>query len=294
MEEKNKIFDKGITLAKHAISQIEGGDVEGFQNSWNAACDEFKKALNSLDGDTSLYGENRNFGVIMHVIMENLSPKSLGTKDGRNAWRSVIETIKGDPVLFAENKVYDAITNPIEVKNPKEYVDSALSLLEGFNIRQMRASNEKLIKAIRESGLDEMVQIPDEFMTLYENIEDAITKRGVLAEVDGFVNSRSYLVEHVKTGGVIQTAIDESKLNDDERMLIEEVNNSTDGGASMFEECKKNALNAIKEASEGAEGESLVNGLMGVYERVENAEIDKNNPAASIAEMIEIKNTIEL
>ena len=297
MEDYNEYFAKGATLAQDALQKLANGDIDGFEHSWKAANDQFEMAHKSVDSEqgkiSMLYGENRNFGVIMHVIAENLTPKSLGTKSGRAAWRSIIETVRKDPVLVAENKVYDALTNPTEVKNVKEYVDSALSLLDGYTVGQIRESNENLIKEIRNNGLDELIQIPDGSMTLYENIEDAITKRGVLSEVDNFVASRSYLVEHVKNGGELQGNIDESVLNDSEKELVEAVMKSDDGGAAMFEQCKERALRAIRAASDTAEGEAMIEGLKGVYERVENTQLNTENPAGSIAEMIEIKNTIE-
>lgn len=294
MEDYKDLNEKGEVLMRHALSQLADGDIEGFNNSRKQANEYFDLAMNTANSEAGkmsmLYGENRNFGVIMHVITENLSPKTIATKEGRAALRNIIETIKKDRVLVTENMLYEAFTNPSKTDNPTEYVDSALALLESYSKKAIRKSNERLIMAIRKGGLNEMVQIPDEYMDLYETIEDAFMKRGVLSEVDDFMASRSVLVEHVKSGGFGES-INES-LNDDERQLIEAVVNSDDNGLKMFEECKKNALDAIRDASDNVNDKNALEQLKEVYERVESVEMDDNNPAASIAEMIEIKNTL--
>lgn len=288
---------KGEVLMMEALKWLGEGDIAKFDTCRSQANEFFDAAvayMKTSDGDkTALYGENRNFGIIMKVIEENLDPKMMGYEKGRRVIADLVRTIKGDKVLTTENRAYGAITSPLSTAYPQDYVDSVLEKLSGFTPKMIAESNEKLIEVMRKHNMNELIEISDEDMDLYEAIENAMFKRGSLSEVDGFVKARKVLVEHVsKHSGEGDRLIEqENALNDDEKELIESVRNSVDSGKEMFHRVKEEALGAISEAIEVAEGDTRES-LNTIYENVNSKVFDETTAIGDIAEMIEIKNTI--
>ena len=288
---------KGEVLMMEALKWLGDGDIANFDKCRSQANEFFDSAVafmkTSDGGKAALYGENRNFGIIMKVIEENLDPKMMGTVDGRCLIADIARTIRGDKVLAAESRAYGAITSPSWTDYPNDYVDSALNGLSVFSPKMIAESNDRLIDVMRRHKLNEMVEISDEDIDLYEAIENAILKRGSLSDVDDFVRARGVLVEYVSAHRGESGSISESEcsLNDDERELIESVRNSVDSGKDMFDRAKSEALRAINEVIEIADG-GTKGKLSKIYETVESKDFDESTAIGDIAEMIEIKNTI--
>lgn len=294
-------FHKGDVLMKQALEKYNDGDFEGGEKDRELANKYFDMAYREVDSETGkismLYGENRNFGIILKVIEENITPRTMATKNGRSMLKEVMNMIRYDDVLRTESKVYASIMSSPEVGDTSAYVDTAIRNLSGLGRKSIVESNDKLIRLIRKHGLNEMVDIDDRTMDLFESIDNAVFSYGSMDDIDLFTTSRDNIIEHVKgkSADAFTADICESMgvdLNDDEKALVENVMKSEDGGMSLFEECKENALDAIRRTADELEGDERES-LRMIYESVDERSFVKETAIGDIAELIEITNTLK-
>lgn len=302
-------ISKGIKLLNEALKQYDNGNSASAYKSYKSAgkfLDEANKRLNTPDGQMSMvYGGNRNFGVA-YKIFESNTKELLRDKSSQNKLKKIMSLIKENKVLKSEFDVYNAFTNPVNVENPQEYVNEAISLIKQHSAKEIKENNEKLINLFRECKLNENVNITDDEAELYESIEYMLLNKKDFNNINKYNDIQKMLCEYVSNNNniILENAniddVYEEKLNEvvakhdkvlneDEINLIKDMNDPLKA-KKLFNEYKTSVTSLVKEQIENGTDVEAWNSIL---EKVNKKVFENKTALTDIAELIEIKNEIE-
>lgn len=301
MNKQNNVADKLINLIESLLSQCKEGKFELAKNTRDLMNVEFDKVMEKVSGDNATYGESRNFGLIYKVFEEN-TKHLYATEEGRKTIGKVINLIKEDAVLSDEFAAYNAFTNPGKVSSPEAYVNEALNLVKRHSKSDVVRSNNKLIEAMREAGVNEAVDVSGSDMDLFENIEYVVLNERKLSNIDEYLEVKQFLTESVESNSVepanmIDTdrAIEEMRekynrtLTEDEKTLLDDM--SADG-EKIFNEMKSDILSMLnKEKNNNEDGN--IKSIDEAIAKVNGMSYNKDTFIDNLATFTEIKEVLE-
>lgn len=302
-------------LTQQALKKLQDEDYNGFKNDW----EEANRLKLNLDGYMSSefgvmemkYGQNLNMGIIMDVLLENMA-QSINEHDKKKGKQigNIINKIKNDKILFEQFKVYNCLTNKdnwlgVNPEYSEKYVNEVASSINPINLKEAKSHNKKLIEMIVNSGLDENVAIDDETIGLYESIECLLFKRKTLSGINRLTEAKENISQYLRERVITEkkevndfntklselTEKYENELNDDEKKLIEQVQNANDK-ESMFNEYKTKTLNTLSESLKTYEGNDKKE-LQEVINKINEKKFNEKTMLVDLAEMIEVMNVIE-
>lgn len=302
-----ELYHKGSVLMQSALKKYGNGDFEG----GNKDREEANKYYDSAEQETnaeiekmnSLYGESRNFGVIYKVIEEN-TDNLYNDKDKRKVFKGIIKLLKEDKTLNTEFKLYNALRNPVGVDNVPTYVDEAFNLAKSsLDEKKIRESNEKLLKAVQKANLFEFVDIDDDEMELYENVEyillNNVTFQNLNEHSVAKAKVRNYVNKHNLNETIERPTESNYKekyreitekystgLTNDEYKLISEIYESKDKKL-LFEKKKYEAINALTEYAKTSNDSDKEDVVM-IVEKLNAKEFNEKTLLSDIAELVEI------
>lgn len=302
-------IDKGIKLLNEALKRYEQGEYSSAYKAYQEAGGFLTEADNRAktnEGKISLkYGGNRNFGMI-YKIFESNTKELLRNKASQKKLKNIMGLIRENKVLNDEFNAYNAFTNPINVENPDEYVNEAMSLITRYSKKTICENNEKLINLFQEYKLNENISVDDNEIELFENIEYLILHNKDFKNINKYNEIQHKLCEYVTENNNILTEsknIDdlyEDKLNEfvnkhekeltqDEVNLIMEVKDPVKA-KKLFNKYKTEVTSLVNEQiKEGKDVESWNEILNKIGSKV----YEHKTALTDIAEFIEIKNEIE-
>lgn len=297
---------RGKVLMQRALDHLEKGNIEEFETD-RALANKFFDEMNAEEEEMdALYNESRNFGIIYQVIESNV-PTLLETKEGQKALRKIIKTIKGNKILHEQFKAYNNLQPSDKIENVDEYIAESLSLVPKFNKKDVKENNERLIKLIKKYNLDEMVDIDDEKLNLFESIEFVTMNKKSLKNIDDYVNATKMIKESIINLPVSETkdfSIEDyaeeinnvseniaKELNSAEIKLLKEVTNGN--SEEYFNECKSKTLSKLDEMISNEKDIETKSRLSKIYEKINNKSYNKKNAIVDIAEMVEMQDAID-
>lgn len=297
---------RGKVLMQRALDHLEKGNIEEFETD-RALANKFFDEMNAEEDEMdALYNESRNFGIIYQVIESNV-PTLLETKEGQKALRKIIKTIKGNKILHEQFKAYNNLQPLHKINNVDEYIAESLSLVPKFNKKDVKENNERLIKLIKKYNLDEMVDIDDEKLDLFESIEFVTMNKKSLKNIDDYVNATKMIKESIINLPVSETkdfSIEDyaeeinnvseniaKELNSAEIKLLKEVTNGN--SEEYFNECKSKTLSKLDEMISNEKDIETKSRLSKIYEKINNKRYNKKNAIVDIAEMVEMQDAID-
>lgn len=297
---------RGKVLMQRALDHLEKGNIEEFETD-RALANKFFDEMNAEEEEMdTLYNESRNFGIIYQVIESNV-PTLLETKEGQKALRKIIKTIKGNKILHEQFKAYNNLQPSDKIENVDEYIAESLSLVPKFNKKDVKENNERLIKLIKKYNLDEMVDIDDEKLDLFESIEFVTMNKKSLKNIDDYVNATKMIKESIINLPVSETkdfSIEDyaeeinnvseniaKDLNSAEIKLLKEVTNGN--SEEYFNECKSKTLSKLDEMISNEKDIETKSRLSKIYEKINNKRYNKKNAIVDIAEMVEMQDAID-
>ncbi len=312
-EKYDDLQHKGNLFATQALEKLQDGDMEGFKKDWEEANKHFKLLMQYTESDAGklqmVYGESLNFGIIMDVILENANKLYEGDKSYKKAFQKIVNEIKKDKVLKEQFELYNTFTNKALWENQKsdktkQYVDNLISMCETYDRKTVSQHNKKLIGMIKEYKLNENVMIDDDTMKLYESIECIMFNNKKVSHLHDIVeakeNIEEYLNEHVISNNKPNIDFEEKlseitekyekELNDDEKRLIEKIENS-DNKEKLFNEYKTKTLSTLSECLNKFEGNDRSE-LQLVIEKINNKTYNDKSVLVDISEMIEVMNVM--
>jgi hypothetical protein len=310
---KNNIetkINKGVELLKEAITQYDLGNTSNAYQIYTEANKYLQEAYqksNTVEGQNDIkYGDNRNFGVL-YKIFESNQRNLLNDKSNTHKINKIMNLIKENKVLFNQFLTYNAFTNPTNVENVTEYVNEAVSLAKFYTPDTLKKHNNILLNLIKESQLDENVIISDDEYQMFENIEYILTHPKNYNNINEMTKIKSFLCEQVSDNNFIKndkTNIDEqynhevnsiikehqSKLNEDEIKLINDVTNNPKKAKKLFNENKTCVIDLLNEEIKNGND---VDEWKTILENINNKEFNQKTALIDIAELIELKNTLK-
>lgn len=298
-------------LKKYADGDFEGGDKdrELANKYFNMASMEINSEAGKI---TQMYGESRNFGVIYNVFEQNIDT-IYEDKTKKHIIKEAYDLIKNNKLLNEQFKIYDMFEKAENIDNSKDFVNEASGLIKHYNKQDIKESNEKLIKLIKDNHLNEFIEIPEEIENLYEAIEYVILNEKTLDNINNFIKAQNVIAEHIEKN---KNNINENKekfsfdnfkkeldnkeqqleenINEDEKQLLDMFANPKTNKKSVFENYKTETLKKIKDAMEISEDNDKET-WQKIYENVKSKtysdKMTKN--IVNCAEMLEICSTIE-
>lgn len=297
---------RGKVLMQRALDHLEKGNIEEFETD-RALANKFFDEMNAEEEEMdALYNESRNFGIIYQVIESNV-PTLLETKEGQKVLRNIIKTIKGNKILHEQFKAYNNLQPLHKINNVDEYIAESLSLVPKFNKKDVKENNERLIKLIKKYNLDEMIDIDDEKLNLFESIEFVTMNKKSLKNIDDYVNATKMIKESIINLPVSETkdfSIEDyaeeinnvseniaKELNSAEIKLLKEVTNGN--SEEYFNECKSKTLSKLDEMISNEKDIETKSRLSKIYEKINNKRYNKKNAIVDIAEMVEMQDAID-
>ena len=305
-EDKDDPKYRGKVLMQRALDELDKGNIKEFETDRALANQYFDEISPESAEMDALYNESRNFGIIYNVIEENVN-KLLETEDGIKSLRRIVRAIKGNKVIHEQFKAYNNLMPSNHVSNVNEYINEAISIIPRFSKEDIKYENEKLIRLIKEEKLDELIDIDDDKIDLYEAIEYVITNPKKLSNIDDFVNATNVIkeaIEKIQNDNKEALTVDDytrelnkisesfgKELNSDELNLIKEVNDGN--GEKLFNEHKTATLSKLNDMMVNEEDIDTKSRLSQIYEKISRKSYNKENAAVDISEMMEIQNTID-
>lgn len=307
MAEFNDTYRKAGILMQSALKKYKAGDIEGGNKDRQMANEMYDKAENQVDATAMLYGESRNFGTIYKVFESNTS-KLFTDKKGNDKLKKILKFIKENKTLKSEFDAYNALIYPESVTNAEEYVNEAISLIPNLDKKTVVESNQKFIDLIHELKLNEMVEITDDDLKLYEAVEYIVLNPKTLNNVNEFINAKKCITEHIEkncnysnvTNETVDSVYDkgvkevdenyQKNLNEDEKMLVEKLA-SINTKEAYFDAAKLDTLKML-DAQLNECNEENREGLQQIIENINKKKYDTDNFISDAAEFREIKNML--
>lgn len=311
MEEKEITIESALSTMSEALKQYEEGKYDTAEHTRKLANEMFDKVSSKMSTeegrDDMMYGECRNFGML-YKILESNTKLMYESEEGRKSIAKIARLIKSNPVLLSEFKTYNTYLNPVNVTDAKEYVSEAIKLSEKHSKKELKVNNQIMLDTIRGEGLEENVNFDEDEIAVYEAIENTISSKPKIENVNSHINTLNLLSECVAERNITKDnktaserlseayrAISEKYadvINEDEIKLVEKIATQPDKGESMFNKYRKEILERVEKeivTSEGVDKE----GWKQVRENVEKKTFNPKNAVVDIAEMIEIGNTLK-
>lgn len=312
MEEMNNfsdLYEKGNVLLKSALKKYEEGKYEEADKDRELAnqyYDNAKSDNQNVELDiTSLYGENRNFGIIYKVIVENIK-KQRTIKNGKKFINETIKFIKNNPLLKEQLSLYDTLST-IDVEDIETYINEALSLIPSFDKKSVKEINENLIKMVRNFNIDELIEINDNDMNLYESIEYLMFNKKTLNNIIDYNKNVNVIKENIesrqsnKKESITVEDYDRNlnniienlnlSLNEDEMNLLKEINESDK--KSLFNKYKQETLQFISEQISSTSDITEKIDWNNILTRVNMKQFNESKILEDVLSFINIKNIIE-
>lgn len=316
----NENLQKAEELMKQALIAYRNGNFEQgdlLKQKSNELFDLGKNDIeNTQNNISSLYGENKNFGII-HKVFESNSPELYKSKSGRKVIASYIKTIKEDKNLLSQFQLYNTLYNVHDLADSEKFVNEALSIIPNLKLNDVLESNQKLIDIIQKNNLNEEIEIDDKTENLFESIEYVITNKKTFKTLAGYINATSNITSFINENkNNNSNLIDENQdiditldsflhemeekygnvLTEEEKTFVQELvdaksDSKTEKQKKIFTKCKNEALEAINDVLREAEG-NVKEKLLSIKERVLNREFSESSLVKDVAEMLEIKDTL--
>lgn len=306
MSENKNTVSTAYNLFESAARKFKQGDFHGAEEDRKEATRiiESIEAAEQAEKDriNTLYGENRNFGVIYSVIEENAS-EMMKTKEGRKHLGGMLRAIKRTPELKKQFALYEALTSHCPSEHSEAYVEQVMRKVGRINRGKIMEENNRLLDMIGKAKIDEMVEIKDERFELFENIESIMFANDRLSKFPEYASAKKFISEAVskltpkqetnndRTLDDVVKSICESDLNDDEMSLVMEMKAAPDKEA-LFIKYKDKTLSTIEKKINESKDDSECNYLRDVYAKVDTFKYSPETVYENVAKMAEIESVI--
>lgn len=310
MEDFNNIYEKAGVLMQGALKKYAEGDFAGGDKERQQANELYdlaeKYANMKSANDSMLYGENRNFGIIYNIVEANTRDWYLKTKN-RKALVEVKKLFDSNETLKKEFEIYNAFNTIREGIDIEKYVKDVLNLTPKMTVKELKENNQKLIDLIRKYDGNELIEISDKDMELYEAIEYVITKNKTAKNLQDFILSEQKIVEHLKDNtlktetsiideGSIEESIEKIKeiynktLNENERDLLDNVAKNGNNIEEVFNSVKKEITETVNKALSESD-DMTKDRWKQVLEHINEMKYEENNGVDNLVKLFEIKDT---
>lgn len=303
--ENNVKYGQAIKLMEEALKKYDEGDVKSALTMRDEANTLFegidKEIRKTIKDDTLLYGPNRNFGIIYHIFEANMD-YLLSTKEGREIIKEFTKKIKGNKVLTEEFNIYESLCTNGDVGAAEFYVNEAVAVFPSFSKSDLVNLHNELLGILREGKIDEVIEIDENRLALYEAIEYLMLNKASLSNVKEVAANKQVIKEHLDSNkdkgeekpsynmqmeSVVNKYGDE--LNEDEMKLVKEFI-SSENKEKLFNTYKEQTISKINATRNLDEDKDRWDD---VYKTVCEKKYDENTALYEISQMVEIQNILD-
>lgn len=309
-----KSSDNAATLLKQAIKHLEDDNEKTAINYIELAVKYLKgKAdIEKVDSETDdkLYGECRNFGVI-YKIMESNCAELYKSDNGRQVIKEFVSLIKSDKAINEQFNYYSLYTdNNNKYDDVASYVNEAVSYTPSVSKKALKEGNQKLIDILRKGKVNEMVEISDDEMSLYEAIEATILSKSSSRQINEMVNAKATLKNYLSNKKELaeakkitykdyQDAVNEAvkelseSLSEDEISLLQEMYNPDCDKKEKFDFYKQDTLKRISNVMNTEADSDNKARLSKIYIQINEQQYNEHNALLDVAKFISVKNILD-
>lgn len=190
----------------------------------------------------------QNFGNINNAFNEILIQGITKKDDNKKSlYKKYLKSLKENKILKNQYLIYKNLENKVETDSNKaaEYVSENISLLQDFNISEIKEANDRLISLLGENRKLLNNDYSNKF--LHENISFLITNKKNSANIDEILESKHKITEHIINNEGIEP-INESAIPT--TILGELVSKKFNEKYGTLDESTKSALKIIIESDE--------------------------------------------
>lgn len=313
MEGFNEIYKKAEVLMngalkKYADGKFEEGDKD--RELSNKLFDKLKNIENNVQYRTdSIYGENRNFGIIYNIF-ENNTEQLFKSKNGRNAIREIVTLIRENKILRTEHTVYNLFKNIEESLNRQigieGYVKKLVETIKPVSKSAIIENNNKLISLFRKYKLNEEININDNLKHVYESIEFLLTHTPNLQNVKAYIKAENIIEENLKEnivsrklnediniGQVLLDLTNKYKysLNEDEQKVIDLLSENQDT-EQIYNNYKVKVVENINNIIKSCDNSTIKANLNEVVNTINGMKFSKQTVVDDIIKLIKIEDKL--
>lgn len=271
MNDLVRLYNEGKALMEQAIDCYSKNQINEAEELRNRANDVYSKAhkiycLENTDRD-KLYGKNRNFGICYHIFEDSLL-KNMKSRKGKKFINEVSNLIKKDKILKKQFDVYNNICKK-SVTETNKYIDDIIECVSKMDVSKndIKKSNDKLIDLLEaNSNVNKLLDIDNDTIKLYEDIEFILTNKKTLNNIDEFntvKNSLSESLSKIYTHNNSEVNEDYEKkisditekyedITDDELKLFEKISSKNTNKSNLFDAYKNETIDNVNEAINNA------------------------------------------
>lgn len=310
MSEINNTYDKAFLLMTSALKKYEKGEFDAANKDRELANKYFNEfhseEIENIDATTALYGESRNFGILFKVLEKNLSESFNCKEIKRKPLIEALKKIKETKLLNEQFKLFNAFSNPVNITNSSEYVNEVLAIAPKLNKKEIKSVNEDLIKFIQKHNINEMVDISNEELELYESINFVLINNKKLNKVNEFITHKNNIINYVNKNNKLNECVDiDNKFNDEISLLEQKYNNILNDDEKLFitemlsNNSKEDCFNKNKELLISLINEQIKSSNNNnkeqwetLKQKVNESVFNEENFVVDIAKIIEIQNKL--
>lgn len=313
MEGFNEIYKKATVLMNGALKKYADGKFkEGDKDRElsNKLFDKLKDIENSdKHRDVSIYGENRNFGIIYNIF-ENNSEQLFKTKNGRNAIKEIVTLIKENKVLRTEHTVYNLFKNIEETLNKQVgiegYVKKLVEAIKPIPKSVIIENNNKIISLFRKYNLNEKINIDDNLRHVYESIEFLLMHTPDLYNIKAYIKAENVIEENLKENvvssklnediNIDETLVDltnkyKYSLNEDEQKVIDLLSENKDK-EQIYNNYKLKIIENIDNIMKSCDNYTIKESLNEVVDTINNMKFSKQTVVDDIIKLMKIEDKL--
>ncbi len=309
--DKNKYVKKVKEYTSLINESLENDDFEGYRMA--------KSLLENVVGkykvEQDLLSESKtdNFGVLNHIIMENL-PRLF--KGNQNAVKKIMKTIKEDVNLSAQFNYYKLLEEYNEDMashvSPKEYVNNIVNVTKDkCTAKGVLESNRKLSKVLVENDIKPYEMIDADKKQYFDSCQKILVRENTFGNVKSLIESRLIVENYIndnkkksdkKDNVNIYEMIDKYNsgkrlsLNEDENDLVAQITAAKSPIAEerkkrLFDNFKNECINKIDKLVEDSNEEDK-GGLLKLKEQLSSYQFNSDTIVTDIAKLLEIRDVL--
>lgn len=304
---------------KSLIEEMSGVDNSiGILSLKEEAEKEFEQYLSDIKHNEYVAALKENYELLsfgdMKYLFEAITDRLFLEKNGRDVIKKYTDTIKEDKVLWDLYILHEAIANPVDVNDIKDFIVESFGLIGRINKKQMNELKKRLILPIIE-GIKMLsditfsdIIIPSETYKLNETIEYLVTHNKKLNNLNQYTNKLNEVTTYIKNvldeskdNDVIGESIDDMINNFNKKYGVNLVDNEitvvkdilSSNNKTMFETYKNECLVLIENVlSVDKNDNELKNRLVEIKNKLKAKEFNNDNIEEDITNFIELRNTL--
>ena len=309
--DKNKFVNKVKEYTSLINESLKSNDFEGY----NAAKSLLENVVRNYKEEYDLLSESKtdNFGVLNHIIVENL-PRLF--KSNRNAVKKIMKMIKEDKNLSAQFNYYKLLeeysNDMAKHITPKEYVENIVKVTKSkCTPKGILESNKKLSRVLVENNIKPYDMIDSDMKSYFESCQRMLVKNNTFGNIKNLIESRSVVENYVDANKKENVSKDNvniyemiDKYNDNKKFTLTEAENdlvsqitaakspiAEERKKKLFNNFKNECLDKINKLIEETKEENK-DGLLRLKEQLTSYQFNSDTIVTDIAKLLEIRDVL--